>query len=52
MNNEGSCDNSGNIMIEHVITKQMVKGCGCGLSCSTSNPNYSCPAGKWISVKI
>ena len=52
MNNEGSCDNSGNIMIEHVITKQMVKGCGCGLSCKTSSPDAMCPAGKWISVKI
>jgi hypothetical protein len=52
MNEEGNCDNSGDIMIEHVITKQKVKGCGCGLSCKTSSPDAMCPAGKWISVKI
>ena len=43
---------SGNICdpskrINHMITNEIVRGCGCNLSAKTLSPDSSCPAGKW-----
>lgn len=51
-NQAGVCDNSGNIMIPHTETGQLVSGCGCNLACKAAEPNTNCPAAKWKAVKI
>ena len=33
--------------IKHIVTEQMVSGCGCSLSAKTLSPDSECPAGKW-----
>lgn len=50
MNENGWCNNTGNILIEHVQTKQLVKGCGCNVNCKTVMLEVSCPAAKWLAV--
>lgn len=48
-----SCSNrSGNICnptrkIKHIVTGEMVWGCGCNLTAKTLSPDSECPAGKW-----
>ena len=34
-------------MIENVVTKQMVNGCGCNLKAKVLSPESKCPASKW-----
>lgn len=43
---------SGNICdpkkeLKHIVTEQLVNGCGCNISAKTLSPNSECPAGKW-----
>ena len=47
MRTNNYCDS--NKTIEHIITKELVRGCGCYLSAKTlsMDPNTECPAGKW-----
>lgn len=33
--------------IKHIVTEQMVRGCGCNLTAKTLSPDSECPAGKW-----
>lgn len=33
--------------IKHIVTEQMVRGCGCNISAKTLSPDSECPAGKW-----
>ena len=33
--------------IKHIVTEQMVWGCGCYLAAKTLSPDSECPAGKW-----
>ena len=48
-----SCSNRrGNVcdptkQIKHIVTEQMVWGCGCNLTAKTLSPDSECPAGKW-----
>lgn len=32
---------------EHVVTKELRKGCGCNISAKTLSTNSKCPLGKW-----
>lgn len=50
MNENQWCNNTGTKLIQHVQTKQMVKGCGCNLNCKTALLSSSCPAAKWKPV--
>lgn len=36
-----------NKAIEHVQTKEWVRGCGCNISAKTLSRKSKCPAGKW-----
>jgi len=40
-----TCDPSGTI--EHIQTKETVKGCGCNIAAKTLSMQAQCPAGKW-----
>ena len=31
----------------HVITEQLVNGCGCNIAAKTLSPSSRCPLGKW-----
>lgn len=33
--------------IKHIVTEQLVRGCGCNISAKTLSPDSECPAGKW-----
>ena len=39
------CDPNG--IINHIITKKPVKGCGCNIAAKTLAMQAQCPAGKW-----
>lgn len=52
MNENGWCNNTGNVLIEHVQTKQLIKGCGCNLNCKAARADSSCPAAKWKSINL
>lgn len=32
---------------KHIVTEQLVRGCGCNLTAKTLSPDSECPAGKW-----
>lgn len=32
---------------EHIVTKQLVQGCGCNIAAKAMAPGSKCPAGKW-----
>jgi len=32
---------------KHIVTEQLVKGCGCALPAKILSPDSECPAGKW-----
>jgi len=36
-----------NKTIENVITKKLVKGCGCNIAAKTLSMKAQCPASKW-----
>lgn len=43
---------SGNVcdptkQLKHIVTEQLVRGCGCNISAKTLSPDSECPAGKW-----
>lgn len=52
MNNNGTCNNSGKVLIENVDTGKMMKGCGCNIRCKSMVMSHECPAGLWKAVKI
>lgn len=31
----------------HVITEELVNGCGCNIAAKTLSPSSKCPLGKW-----
>lgn len=45
-----SCDP--NQFRTHVLTGEMVHGCGCNLAAKTKSPDAECPAGEWGPVDI
>jgi hypothetical protein len=50
MNNNGTCDNSGNRKIVNIDTAQEVVGCGCNIKCKSCLLSSNCPAGLWKSI--
>lgn len=50
MNIGNRCDNSGDITITNVETKEEVIGCGCNLNCKPLRKKSECPAGLWKAV--
>jgi len=36
-----------NKQLKHIVTEQMVNGCGCNIAAKTLSPDSECPAGKW-----
>lgn len=45
MRSGNTCDTSKEI--KHIITEQLVNGCGCNIAAKTLSPTSECPAGKW-----
>ena len=45
MRSGNTCDPSK--QIKHIVTEQLVWGCGCNISAKTLSPTSECPAGKW-----
>jgi len=36
-----------NKKLKHIVTEQLVNGCGCNIAAKTLSPDSECPAGKW-----
>jgi hypothetical protein len=45
MRSGNTCDP--NKQLKHIITEQVVNGCGCNIAAKTLSPDSECPAGKW-----
>jgi hypothetical protein len=45
MRTHNVCDPSK--QLKHIVTGQMVNGCGCNIAAKTLSPTSECPAGKW-----
>jgi len=46
----GRCDRDSTI--EHMVTGEIVKGCGCNMKTKVYCEECSCPAEKWLHVDI